>query len=160
MYIRVCWLCLPSNCNNFWVFRHSKFLELCLCWGARVRTLPSKFSFELCRVPPSWRRVFPLQSPFDSVGGRDRQLWIHVFFPFCCGEQLFFYFSVVSRRAASLLISSTNSSCSRKLTALAGKSVSTLVRQVSSGSSMGMIASVRYVSRKGDSLVVEWGVVL
>jgi len=71
-----------------------------------------------------------------------------------------FCFSAVSHKAASLLTSSTNSSSSCRLTVLARKSLSALVRQVSSVSSMGMTASVPYVSRKGDSLVVEWGVVL
>jgi len=71
-----------------------------------------------------------------------------------------FCFSVVSHKAASLLTSSTNSRSSRQLTVLVGKSMSAFVRQVSSVSSMGMTASIPYVSRKGDSPVVEWGVVL
>jgi len=71
-----------------------------------------------------------------------------------------FCFSAVSRKAALLLTSSTNSSFSRKFGMLARKSVSALVRQVSSFSSMGTTATVPYVSRKGDSPVVEWGVVL
>ena len=71
-----------------------------------------------------------------------------------------FFFSAVSRKAASLLTSSINSSSSRRFAALAEKSVSASIRQVSSVNSMGMTASVLYVSRKGDSPVVEWGVVL
>jgi len=71
-----------------------------------------------------------------------------------------FCFSDVSRRAASFLALSTNSSSSRRFAALAGKSVSALVHQVSSVSSIRTTASVPYVSRKGDSPVVERGVVL
>ena len=58
------------------------------------------------------------------------------------------------------MTSSTNSSSSRRFAALAEKSVSASIRQVSSVNSMGMIAYVSYVSRKGDSSVVEWGLVL
>jgi len=78
IYTRVYPLCFPSKCNSFCVFRHSKSLELCLLLGLRVRRLLSRFSFELCRVPPSSRRVFPLQSLSDYVGGRGRQLRILV----------------------------------------------------------------------------------
>jgi len=67
----------------------------------------------------------------------------------------YFCFSVVSRKAALLLTSSTNSSYSRRFAVLAGKSVLASVHQVSSVNSMGMTASVPYVSRKGDSPVVE-----
>jgi len=80
------------------------------------------------------------------------------FVTFLLFQTAIFCFSVVSRKAASLLTSSTNLSSSRKLTVLAGKSAS--VRHVSSVSSMGMTASVPYVSQKGDLLVVEWGVVI
>jgi len=71
-----------------------------------------------------------------------------------------FCFRVVSHKVASSLTSSTNSSSSRRFLALAGKSVLASVHHVSSVSSMGMTASVPYVSRKGDSPVVEWGVVM
>jgi len=71
-----------------------------------------------------------------------------------------FCYSVVSRKVVSFLTSSTNSSSSHKLVALARNSVSVLVRQMSSVSSMGTTTSVPYVSRKGYSPVVEWGVVL
>jgi len=66
-----------------------------------------------------------------------------------------FCFSAVSRIVASLLTLSTNSSSSRKLAALVGKSVSAFVRQVCLVSSMGTTAFVPYVSRKGDASVVE-----
>jgi len=79
---------------------------------------------------------------------------------FLLWQAAIFYFSAISRKAASFLTSSTNSSISRRFAALAGKLVSASVRQVSSVNSMGMIASVPYVNRKGDLRVVEWGVVL
>lgn len=70
-----------------------------------------------------------------------------------------FCFSAISLRAASLMISSTNLSSSCRFSVLAWKFVSAPVRQLSLFSSMGITASVSYVSRKGDSPVIECGVV-
>ena len=64
------------------------------------------------------------------------------FYNFLAMTNDYFLFLRCSRKAASLLTSSINSSSSRRLTTLVGKSVSVSVRQESLVSSMGMTASV------------------
>jgi len=64
-----------------------------------------------------------LISPEDEVANFEFS-----FYYFLVVTSGYFCFSVVSRKAASLLTSSTNSSFSRKLAVLAGKSVSASVR--------------------------------
>ena len=95
---RVVWRCLPSKCNTFWAFRHSKFLELWLGGDLRVRKPLYRFLFELCRVPPSWLRVSLLQSPSGFVGRRDHLHRILSLWPFCCGERLFYVLALFLAR--------------------------------------------------------------